>query len=126
MRHLLLRASARFYLRHPWQRALAISGVALGVAVYVGVALANDSARRAFELSSQAVMGRTSHRILPVGGALDERIYTDLVTRVGVTSAAPVVETGILIAGRRLSLLGIDPLKEPAVRGFVGFVPARS
>ena len=126
MRRLLLRASARFYLRHPWQLALAITGVALGVAVYVGVALANDSARRAFELSSQAVIGRTSHRILPLGGELDERVYTELVTRVGVGNAAPVVETGILIAGRRLPLLGVDPLKEPAVRGFVGFVPGRS
>src|SRR5690606_12347154 len=92
MRALLLRASARFYLRHPWQLALAIAGVALGVAVYVGVALANDSARRAFELSSEAVTGRTTHRILPVGGALPEQVFTDLVTRVGIATAAPVVE----------------------------------
>jgi len=126
MTRLLLRASARFYLRHPWQLALAITGVALGVAVYVGVALANDSARRAFELSSEAVTGRTTHRILPLGGGLDEQIYTQLVTEVGVANAAPVVETGILISGRRVSLLGVDPLKEQAVRGVVGWIPGRS
>ena len=125
MRRLLLRASARFYLRHPWQLALAIAGVALGVAVYVGVALANDSARRAFELSSEAVTGRTTHRVLPVGGALPERVYTDLVTRVGISNAAPVVEAAIAIDGERAMLLGVDPLEEPAVRGFVGWLPER-
>ena len=125
MRRLLLRASARFFLRHPWQLALAIAGVALGVAVYVGVAVANDSARRAFELSSEAVTGRTTHRVLPVGGLLPEQIYTDLVTRVGIANAAPVVEAAITIAGRRAALLGIDPLEDAAVRGFVGWVPAR-
>src|SRR5690606_41324736 len=114
MRHLLLRASARFYLRHPWQLALAITGVALGVAVYVGVALANDSARRAFELSSEAVTGRTTHRILPLGGGLDEQIYTQLVTEVGVATAAPVVETRRLISGRRASLPRRAPPDDPA------------
>jgi putative ABC transport system permease protein len=126
VRRLLLRASARFYLRHPWQLALAIVGVALGVAVYVGVALANDSARRAFELSSEAVVGGATHRILPVGGELAESVYTEVVTRVGVSEAAPVVEAELLIRGdppRRAALLGIDPVKESAVRGFVGFVP---
>lgn len=126
MRDLLLRASARFYLRHPWQLALAIAGVALGVAVYVGVALANDSARRAFELSSEAVTGRTTHRVLPIGGALPDEVFTDLVTRLGISRAAPVIEAGIAVGGRRLSLLGIDPLKEPIVRGFVGWVPERA
>ncbi|HEX6994415.1 MAG TPA: FtsX-like permease family protein [Gammaproteobacteria bacterium] len=125
MRRLLLRASARFYLRHPWQLALAIAGVALGVAVYVGVAVANDSARRAFELSSEVVTGRTTHRVLPVGGGLPEDVYTDLVTRVGIANAAPVVEGAIVIDGRRATLLGIDPLEEPAVRGSAGWLPGR-
>src|SRR5690606_29275372 len=49
-----------------------------------------------------------------------------LVTRIGITTAAPVVEAGIGIAGRRVALLGVDPLKEPAVRGFVGWLPGRS
>ncbi len=126
MKGLLLRASARFFLRHPWQLALAITGVALGVAVYVGVALANDSARRAFELSSEAVTGSTTHRILPIGGALPERLYTELVTRVGISAAAPVIEADIVIGGRRAVLLGIDPLKDTTVRGFAGWVPGRS
>jgi putative ABC transport system permease protein len=123
---LLLTASRRFYLRHPWQLALAIAGISLGVAVYVGVDLANDSARRAFELSSEAVLGRTTHRLLPVGGPLQESVFTDIVTRRGVSRAAPVVEGELRLSAspmRRYTLLGIDPIKEPSVRGFVGFAP---
>ena len=49
---LLRRASLRFYLRHPWQLGLAIAGISLGVGVYVGVSLANDSAARAFDVAA--------------------------------------------------------------------------
>ncbi|HEX7082052.1 MAG TPA: FtsX-like permease family protein [Gammaproteobacteria bacterium] len=128
MTRLLLRASRRFFLRHPWQLALAIAGVALGVAVYVGVTLANDSARRAFELSSQAVLGRTTHRLLPVGRGLPEEVFAELV-RSGVTHAAPVVETDFALRdapGRRFRMLGVDPIEEPNVRGLVGLVPGAS
>lgn len=125
MTSLLLKASARFYLRHPWQLALAIAGIALGVAVYVGVDLASDSARRAFELSADAVTGRTTHRLLPIGGDLPEDVFRELVVDRGIGDAAPVIETGVGIAGQRgqiYTLLGVDPVEEPAVRGFVGFV----
>lgn len=123
---LLLTSSRRFYLRHPWQLALAIAGIGLGVAVYVGVDLANDSARRAFELSSEALLGRTTHRLLPVGGPLSESAYTELVVDRGVSRAAPIVEGELRVGpppSRRYTLLGVDPIKEAEVRGFVGFAP---
>ncbi|HEX5047838.1 MAG TPA: FtsX-like permease family protein [Gammaproteobacteria bacterium] len=129
MNRLLRRASLRFFLRHPWQLALAIVGVSLGVAVYVGVALANDSAARAFELSSAAVRGATTHRLLPIGGALEESVYVDLVVRRGIPTAAPVVTADVVIAGRqglRYPLLGIDPLQETGLRGFSSFAPGGS
>jgi putative ABC transport system permease protein len=126
---LLRRSSRRFYLRHPWQLALAIAGISLGVAVYVGVDLANDSAGRAFELSSAIVTGRTSHRLLPIGGALPETAYRDLATAGGVTFAAPVIEAEVGIAARpgmRHPLLGIDPLEESGLRGYSAFVPGNA
>jgi len=128
MNYLLRRASARFYRRHPWQLALAIAGISLGVAVYVGVDLANDSAERAFELSATLVRGQATHRLLPVGGELDETVYRDIVTTRGIPAAAPVVEFDVGIAGRaqtRYPLLGIDPLQEAAVRSFASYVPGR-
>lgn len=126
MTWLVRRAARRFYLRHPWQLALAIAGVALGVAVYVGVDLANDSARRAFDLSAAVVTGRTTHRLLPVGGPLPDDAYRTLVLEHDVALAAPVVETGVALPGRselNYPLLGVDPLSETGLRGFSGLVP---
>jgi putative ABC transport system permease protein len=110
---LLRRASLRFYLRHPWQLGLAIAGISLGVGVYVGVSLANDSAARAFDVAATEVRGPVSHRILPLGESLDERLYFDLLVRNGGLQAAPVIEAEVGIDGRpdlRVPLLGIEPL----------------
>jgi putative ABC transport system permease protein len=111
---LLRRASLRFYLRHPWQLGLAIAGISLGVGVYVGVSLANDSAARAFDVAAAEVRGAITHRILPLGDSLDERLYLDIVSRGGGLLATPVVEAEVGIAGRtdlRVPLVGIDPLR---------------
>ena len=107
---------------------LALAGISLGVAVYVGVDLATDSAERAFELSATLVRGQATHRLLPVGGELDEAVYRELVTTRGMPAAAPVVELDVGIAGRvgaRYPLLGIDPLQEAAVRDFTSYIPGR-
>lgn len=121
---LLLKSSRRFYLRHPWQLALAITGIALGVAVYVGVDLANDSARRAFTLSTEALRGQTTHRLLPVGGLIPERVFGDLLTAGAVERAAPVVEINVRLGGPRGDrhvLLGIDPLAESGFRDYSSY-----
>jgi putative ABC transport system permease protein len=126
VRALLALAAARFYLRHPWQFLLAICGVGLGVAVYVGVDLANDSARRAFALSSTIVLGQTTHRLLPVGGELDEQVLRELIVERGLIRASPVIEAELRLGSdpaRRHTLLGIDPLSEGGFRGFSGLIP---
>jgi len=122
---LLALATLRFYGRHPWQLALAIAGIALGIAVFVGIELANDSARRAFESSSAAVRGQTTHRLLPLTGMLDESIYLALKRDRRFVVSAPVLEIPVsleLSNGRALtlSLRGIDPVEELAVRGLAG------
>ena len=113
MTRLLRRASLRFYLRHPWQLGLAIAGISLGVGVYVGVSLANDSAARAFDVTATEVRGPITHRLLPLDEALDERLYRELVVRDGTVTAAPVLEGEVGIVARRrlrVPLLGIDPI----------------
>jgi putative ABC transport system permease protein len=84
------------------------------VGVFVGVSLANDSAARAFDVAATQVRGAVTHRILPLGDGLDERLYVDLVSRNGGIEAAPVVEGVVGIAGRadlRVPLLGIETLR---------------
>lgn len=114
MTGLLRRASLRFYLRHPWQLGLAIAGISLGVGVYVGVSLANDSAGRAFDVATAEVRGAVTHRVLPLGDSLDERLYVDLVLRDGSIEATPALEAEVGIAGRpdlRVPLIGSEPLR---------------
>ena len=126
MMRLLNRSSLRFYLRHPWQLGLALAGISLGVGVFVGVELANDSATRAFELSAALVRGQTSHRLLPVGADMDEAVYRELVVDRNIATAAPIVEADVGIAGhptQRVPLLGVDPSEEGALRSFAAFSP---
>ncbi len=77
MSRLLARASLGFLHQHPWQLLLAVIGVALGVAVVVSIDLASTSAA-AFTYSTEAVVGKATHRV--VGGAqrLDEKLFTRL------------------------------------------------
>jgi putative ABC transport system permease protein len=123
---LLARSSARFYLRHPAQALLALAGIGLGVAVFVGVTLAIDSSTRAFEQSAQFVRGSSTHRLLPVGRELREQTYVDLVRTRGLR-AAPVLESNVRIdggSGPALTLLGVDPIEESGFRDFTRFAPA--
>ncbi|MEX0871895.1 MAG: FtsX-like permease family protein, partial [Aquisalimonadaceae bacterium] len=120
---MLLRASLRYLLRHPWQLGLSLLGVALGVAVVVAVDLANQSAGRAFALSSEALTGRTSHQVLGGPGGLDEGWYVALRRDHGLRRAAPVVEgyvESVDEPGRVLRVLGVDLFAESAIRPGLG------
>ena len=128
MNGLLAQSGLRFYSRRPWQLCLAVSGIALGVAVYVGVDLANDSARRAFELSSDLITGSTTHHLMGTRGEIADSLYRSLRMDHGPIRAAPVIEDEIRLRrlpDRVFTLLGVDPLEESGFRGFAGFVPGR-
>ena len=119
MTRLLVRASGRFLLRHPGQLSLAVAGIALGVAVVVGVDIANDSAQRAFEMSVELVSGRSTHQLIGVSGTLPETLYPKLRTEFGIYRAAPVIESRISLPDlpdRPFTLLGLDPLSEAPFR----------
>lgn len=115
MTSLLARASLRYLARHPSQLALAVLGVALGVAVVVGIDTASVSARRAFELSGRAVRGSATH----VARDVDERLYVELAKAPNAPPMAPLVTASVIAPehGRRaLELLGVDGFAEARVR----------
>lgn len=113
----LWRASYRFGLRHPWQLALSVIGIALGVAVVVSVDLSIASARRAFVLSNEAVLGTSTHRLQGGPTGIDERVYVRLRVQVPALQAAPIVEGwGAGEDGAALRVLGIDPFAEAPFR----------
>lgn len=122
MTGILLAASLRYLLRHPVQLALALAGLALGVATIVATDVAAASAGRAFALSMEAVNGAATHQIVGGPAGLDEALYVRLRTRelpaavAERPAMAPVVEGYVRVGGQTLQLLGIDPFAEPALR----------
>jgi putative ABC transport system permease protein len=119
----LLRAAARYHLHHPWQLALAVLGIALGVAVVIAVDLATASARRAFMLSTETVTGRATHEIVGGPAGVPDSLYVALRTAHGIDSIAPVVDRYVSLpehGDRVLRLLGVDPFAEAPFRTFVG------
>jgi putative ABC transport system permease protein len=115
----LLRASLRYLARHRWQSGLSILGIALGVAVVIAVDIANESARRAFDLSIERVAGRTTHRIESASGGIPDAVYADLRRSGGLAGvdASPVIEAPIRIGDATFTLIGLDLLAFSSIRG---------
>ncbi|MGD8904811.1 MAG: ABC transporter permease, partial [Anaerolineae bacterium] len=115
----------RYLLRHPWQSALMVLGITLGVAVAVAVDLANASATRAFDYSTDSVMGRATHQIVGGPQGLDEALYVEL-RRQGLGTegilAAPIVSDYVYspqLGDRPFQLLGVDPFAEAPFRNYL-------
>jgi putative ABC transport system permease protein len=106
----LQRASFGYLTRHPWQLALALIGICVGVAVMVAVDLANESSRRAFLMSMDAVNGEATHQIVGGPAGVDEALYAELRVQYGLRNVAPVVEGYVHVGNVTLHLLGIDGL----------------
>ncbi len=140
---LLGHASRRFHLRHPAQFGLALAGIALGVAVVVAIDLANESARRAFTVATDATAGAATDQITGDSNGFDEALFARIRTGTdalpGVRASAPVVEDFVVlppdsgsttapdrngaVASRSspvLRLLGLDPWSEAPFRSYLG------
>jgi putative ABC transport system permease protein len=125
----LWRASLRHLVHHPWQMGLSILGVALGVAVLLGIDLANESARRSFALFTQSVAGRASHQVVGGPMGLGEDVYRRLRVEARLRQAAPVVERDVAAPehpGVVFHLLGVDPFAEAPFRPTVAVVSPAS
>ncbi len=128
----LFRLGWRRLRRRPLQYALLVIGVAIGVAMMVSIDLANGSAQRAFQLSSDAITGKATHRIVGPPNGFDQWVYTNLKTgnagdcqlAIGncqLPTAAPVVEDYLVVPeldGQLMRLVGIDPFAEPPFRDY--------
>jgi putative ABC transport system permease protein len=112
----------RYLLRHPWQSVLMIVGITLGVAVVIAMDLANASASRAFDLSTDTVAGRATHQIVAGPQGLDEELYVRLRRQGALRAAAPIVTEYVSspqLGDRPLQLLGVDPFAEAPFRNYL-------
>lgn len=108
--------------QRPLQYALCILGIALGVAMMVSIDLANGSAQRAFGLSTDAITGRATHRIVAIAPTgVDESVYTQLKRSLDRVPTAPVVEGYVRVAelgDQPLRLAGVDLFAESPFRSY--------
>lgn len=100
-----------------------VLGISMGVAVVVGIDIANTSASRAFDLSTEAIIGRATHYISGGSQGVDESLYVEL-RRAGLEiPSAPIITdyvTSPQMNGTTLQLLGIDPFSEAPFRNYLG------
>ncbi len=114
-------AGLRYLSRHPLQLVFGLVGVALGVAAVFSIDLANESARRAFRISSETVAGKATHRIVGGPSGLEEALYATLRRHGVMQTIAPVVEGYARVPARpgtTLHILGVDPFAEAPFRSY--------
>ena len=117
----LLKTATRDQLRRPWLLLLMILSVALGVAVVVSVDLANQSATRAFKLSTDAVVGKATHQIAGGVNGIDQAVYRDLRVKQGYRLSAPMVEgyaRALELGKQTQHILGVDLFAEAPFRTY--------
>lgn len=113
---LLWRNALRYHAQHRWQTLLSVLGILLGVMMVVAVDLASTSARRAFELSVEAVSGRITHQITGGSQGVPEQLFTRLRTELGLRRSAPVISSEVRLQGLSVTLLGIDLVSEASLQ----------
>lgn len=112
----------RLVLRALWTRrflaVLKILSIAVGVAVFCSIQIANRNANNAFRSTVQLVTGDAD---LEVRGRIPEEVYPKIANLSGVAEATPFVEwVGLLPArpGEYLRVLGVDPFSGESIRPF--------
>lgn len=127
MKLTLFKTILRDQLHRPWLTLLLILSIALGVAVVVAVDLANASATRAFQLSTQVIVGKATHQIVGDANGFDDAVYRNLRLQ-GFRNAAPIVEGyaralaadgRVELGGQTMRVLGIDLFAEPPFRTYI-------
>lgn len=99
---------ARDVRRHRLLALFNVLSIALGIAVWLAIRIANESATRSFQSSVELVAGRAN---LEVRGAVDETLWPRVAAVAGVQSATGVIEGVAPLAdlpGEYLHVTGVD------------------
>ncbi len=123
----MYRSSVRYYLKRPLHLLFSVLGVALGVALVVGIDMASHSARQGFALSTQSIAGKATHRIVGSEHLLPESIYFKLRNELGLRKISPLIKqtvqfkmdsnhAEIKMNISDVQLIGIDPFSEAEIR----------
>ncbi len=120
----LFRFIALRHLTHKWLRAgLTGAGVALGVALYAAISIINQSTLDSFKANIEAVAGRAKLTVSAGEAGMPEAQLEKIQATPGVSRAVPLIEARAYLdsaggSSETLTLLGVDLLKEQAVRTY--------
>ncbi len=81
----------RYLARHRLLALLNICSVALGVAVYLAIQIANHSANRAFSATIDVVAGKADLVITGSVAGLPETVFPVVAAHPGISAATPLV-----------------------------------
>jgi putative ABC transport system permease protein len=115
---LFFRQGLRAIVRHPVLLLLNVLSIALGVAVFLSIQIANRSANESFRAGVELVAGRAN---LEVRGKLDENLFPRIARLDGVRSSTPLVEGVVTLPehpGEYLRIIGVDPFSGSELRTF--------
>jgi len=121
MIRLFRQVTFRHLLREPLRTGLSILGVALGVAVFVGIRLANVAAFNSFSSTVDAISGTATLQIVSTDGTgVPERIYPAVRALRGIGPVTPVIEAVPVVArdNRPVIVMGIDVFSDRAFRTY--------
>ena len=118
----------------PFRLLLTLLGVALGVAVFIAIKLANTTSTQAFQNSLAAISGKTHLEVSGGGLGVDEDLILRLTAMAEVKRAAPVIQQHVWVRrvdgsgarwrrgapsqGRAALVLGLDLLGDNDFRGY--------
>ena len=115
----LIRTCLRHSRRHLLRTLLLIFGIAMGVAGVVAIDMAKTSVEKSFELSTTALVSRATHQVVGARLEIPQTVFTDIRTRLGIPRSAPVISRHVTVpelAGRIVTLMGVDPFSESHFR----------
>jgi putative ABC transport system permease protein len=104
--------------RHRLLALLNVLSVALGIAVYLAIQIANHSANRSFAAGIDLVAGKAH---LEVRGNVEEMLWPTLAEQVGVRAVTGLVEGVVTLSdfpGEHLRVLGVDLFSGEPFRTF--------
>ncbi|MEP6955731.1 MAG: FtsX-like permease family protein, partial [Chthoniobacterales bacterium] len=111
----------RYVARHRLLAVLNVLSVALGVAVYLAIQIANTSANRSFAATVDLVAGKAALQVTGSAGGLSDSILPVVAQHAGVSAATPLVR-GIVtlpdLPGEYLQILGVDVFTNEPFRTF--------
>ncbi len=111
----------RHLRRHPLLALLNVASVALGVAVYLAIQIANYSANRAFAATIDVVAGKAELQITAPASGLPDETLPAVAHQPGIAAATPLVRGIVTLPdypGEYLQILGIDVFTNTPFRTF--------